>query len=66
MLPLFFPELSLESERNPFGVLAMTFFPRKAVGRTLEDLQKATHDPHEVLCLILEMMELNMSATSPS
>ena len=67
MLPLFFPELALESARNPFDVLAMTFFPQKVVGRTWKGLHKgSTCDPHEVLGLILEMMELNMSATSPS
>ena len=66
MLPLFFPELALESAQNPFDVLAMTFFPQKVVGRTWKGLHKgSTYDPHEVLGLILEMMQLNMSATSP-
>ena len=40
VVPLFCPELALESAQNPFDVLAMTFFPQKAFGGTLEGLQK--------------------------
>ena len=40
VLPLFCPELALESAQDPFDVLAMTFFLKKAFGRTLEGLQK--------------------------
>ena len=43
----------------------MIFFQQKAFGRTLEGLQKATFDPHQVFRLSLQMMDLNMSATSP-
>ena len=39
MLPLFFPKLALESAQNPLDVLALTFFPQKVFGRTLEGLQ---------------------------
>ena len=65
MLPLFCPALALESAQNPLDALAMTFFTQKAFGRTLESHTKATFDPHQVLCLSLEMVGLNMSATSP-
>ena len=40
MLPLFCPELALESAQNPSDILAMDFFPQKAFGRTLEGPQK--------------------------
>ena len=65
MLPLFCPGLALESAQSPFDVLAKTFYPQKAFGRALEGLQKATFDPHQVLCLSLEMVDLNMSTTCP-
>ena len=40
MLPLVYPELTLESAQNPIDVLAIIFFPQRAVGRTLEGVQK--------------------------
>ena len=40
VLPLVYPELALESAQNPTDVLAIIFFPQRAVGRTLEGVQK--------------------------
>ena len=66
VLPLFRPGLAFESAQSPFDVFAVTFFLQKAFGRTLEVYKKATFDPHQILCFSLEMVDLNMSATSPS
>ena len=66
MLSFFFPELALESAQDHFDVLAMTFFHRRLLVGLWKVYKKATFDPHQVLCLNLEIVDLNMSATSPS
>ena len=41
VLPLFCPELSLESAQNPFDIVAMTFLSAGGFWQDLEGLQKA-------------------------
>ena len=65
VLPLFCHELAHESAQNPLDVLAMTFFHRRLLVGLWKVHKKATFDPHQILCLSLEMVDLNMSATSP-
>ena len=40
VLPLFRPELALESAQDPLHILAMTFSTLKAFGKTIEGLQR--------------------------
>ena len=65
MLPLFCLGLAFESAQSPFDVFAMTFFRRRLLVGLWKVYKKATLDPHQVLCLSLEMVDLNMPATSP-
>ena len=66
VLPLFFPKLALESAQDPLDVLALTFFFRRRLLVGLWKVyNKATFDPHQVLCLSFELVDLNMSTTCP-
>ena len=65
MLLLFNPGLAFESASNHFDILVMAFFHGRLLVGLWKVYRKAAFDPHRVLCLSLEMVDLNMSATSP-
>ena len=63
--PCFVLGLPLSLHKVLLITLSRPFIRRRLLVGLWKVYKKATFDPHQVICLSLEMVDLNMSATSP-